>query len=78
MLAIETMHLKLSSAKIVCRILMLTSRTTFSIQTNSVDPDQTAPRGVLNGLTGDTVDNILSLLAAEEISPKTKKFSKSL
>ena len=48
---------------------MLTSRTNVSIQTNSVDPNQTAPRSsliwvhtvcyrdVLNGLADNTVDN---------------------
>ena len=50
---------------------MIMSRTTFSIQTTSMDPDQTAPSGavwsvstlvcytdVLNGLVDDIADDI--------------------
>ena len=56
---------------------MLMSRTNFSIQTNSVDPDQTAPslirvhtvcyRDIFNGPADDKEDYILSPLAAEEL-----------
>ena len=53
------------SAEAVCSMLMLMSKTYFGIQTNNVDPDQTAPRGsqiwvctvcfkdVLKGLTDE-------------------------
>ena len=59
----------MSSAEVVCCMQMLTSMTDFGMQTNSVDPDQTAPsslssvhivcyRDVLNGLTDETADDI--------------------
>ena len=38
--ATKKMHLKMSSAEVICCIQMLTSRTNFDIQTNSGDPDQ--------------------------------------
>ena len=43
----KKMHLKISSVEVVSCMLMLMSRTNFGIHTNSVDPDQTAPRGVV-------------------------------
>ena len=47
---------------------MLMSRTIFGIQTNSVNPDQTAPRNyVINELAEDTADIKKSQLAAEEL-----------
>ena len=39
----ENLHLKMSSAYVVC----LTFKTYFRIQANSVDPDQTAPKGAV-------------------------------
>ena len=45
--AMKKMHLKMLSAKSSAACKILTSRTNFGIQTNSVDPDQT----VLSGST---------------------------
>ena len=37
----------MSSVYVVCWIFLQTSQTYFCIQANSVDPDQTAPRGAV-------------------------------
>ena len=37
----------MSSVSVVCWIFLQTFQTYFSIQANSVDPDQTAPRGAV-------------------------------
>ena len=37
----------MSSVYVVCWIFLQTFQTFFCIQTNSVDPDQTAPRGAV-------------------------------
>ena len=42
------MHLKMSSAELICFIYLLTSLTNVSLQANSVDPDQMAPSGAVN------------------------------
>ena len=39
----------MSSVYVVCWIFLQTFQTYFCIQTNSVDPDQTAPRGAYLG-----------------------------
>ena len=39
--------LKMSSDYVVCWIFLQTFQTYFCIQANSVDPDQTAPRGAV-------------------------------
>ena len=44
---LRKMHLKMLSAKVICCIKMLMSRNNFSIQSNSVDPDQTSPLGAV-------------------------------
>ena len=43
----EKMHLKMSSVYVVCWIFLQTFQTYFGIQANSVDPDQTAPKGAV-------------------------------
>ena len=43
----ENLHLKMLSVTVVCRIFLQTFQTNFCIQANSVDPDQTAPRGAV-------------------------------
>ena len=40
-------YIKVLSAMVVCCIQLLSSQTNFSIWANSVDPDQSAPRGVV-------------------------------
>ena len=46
------MHLKMSSAEVVCCKLLPNITVELSIETNSVDPEQTAPIGaVSNGST---------------------------
>ena len=43
----ENLHLKMPSVYVVCWIFLLTFQTYFCMQANSVDPDQTAPRGAV-------------------------------
>ena len=43
----ENLHLKMSSVYVVCWIFLQVFQTYFCIQANSVDPDQTAPRGAV-------------------------------
>ena len=43
----EELHLKMSSVYVVCWIFLQTFQTYFCIQANSVDPDQTAPKGAV-------------------------------
>ena len=43
----ENLHLKMSSVYAVCWIFLQSFQTYFCIQANSVDPDQTAPRGAV-------------------------------
>ena len=43
----RNLHLKMSSVYVVCLIFLQTFQTYFCIQANSVDPDQTAPRGAV-------------------------------
>ena len=45
--AMKKMYLKMLSAEVVCCMQMVTSRTNYGILTNSVDPDQTAPKGTV-------------------------------
>ena len=60
------MLLKMSSAEVVCCMETFASMTNFGMQTNSVDPDQTALiwvhtvccRYALNGFADTTADNI--------------------
>ena len=40
-------NLKMSSVYVICWIFLQTFQTYFCIQANSVDPDQTAPRGAV-------------------------------
>ena len=42
--ATKKMQSKMSSAEVVCCMSILTLMTNFGMQTNSVDPDQTAPK----------------------------------
>ena len=51
--AMMKMHLKMLFAEVACCMYMLRSRTYLGIQTNSVDPDQTVPRGA--GRSGSTL-----------------------
>ena len=46
--ATKKMHLKMSSFEIVCCIKISKSMTNFHIQTNSVEPDETAPIGAVS------------------------------
>ena len=43
----KQLHLKMSSVYVVCWIFLQTFQTYFCIQANSVDPDQTAPKGAV-------------------------------
>ena len=43
----EKLHLKMSSVYVVCWIFLQTSQSYFCIPANSVDPDQTAPKGAV-------------------------------
>ena len=43
----EKLHLIMLSVYVVCWIFLQTFQTYFCIQANSVDPDQTAPRGAV-------------------------------
>ena len=43
----EKLHLKMSSVYVLCLIFLQTFQTYFCIQANSVDPDQTAPKGAV-------------------------------
>ena len=43
----ENLHLKMLSVYVVCWIFLQTFQTSFCIQANIVDPDQTAPRGAV-------------------------------
>ena len=51
----ENLHLKMSSVYVVCWIILQTFQTYFCIQANSVDPDQTAPRGAVSLIWVHTV-----------------------
>ena len=42
--AMKKIYLKMPSTEVVCCMEMLRSRINFGIHTNSVDPDQTAPK----------------------------------
>ena len=46
-LTLENLYLKMLSVYVVCWIFLQTFQTYFCIQANSVDPDQTAPRGAV-------------------------------
>ena len=41
------MHLKMTSAEVICCIYLLTLLTNVSVEANSVEPDQTAPVGAV-------------------------------
>ena len=43
----ENLHQEMSSVYFICWIFLQTFQTYFCIQANTVDPDQTAPRGVV-------------------------------
>ena len=43
----EQLHMKMSSVYVICWIFLQTFQTYFCIQANSVDPDQTAPKGAV-------------------------------
>ena len=45
--AAKKKHLKMPSTEVFYCMLMLTSKTNFDIQANSLDPDQTAPIGAV-------------------------------
>ena len=47
MLTLQRMYLIMSSAKVVCCTYLLTLFTNVRVATNSVDPDQTAPKGAI-------------------------------
>ena len=79
----ETMHIKVSSAQVVCSIYLLTLQTNFSIQANCVDPDQTAQeqsdlghhcllqRHFKRTSRRHTVDNIYRRMAENGFAPPT-------
>ena len=49
--AAKKKHLKMLSTEVFYCMLMLTSKTNFDIQANSLDPDQTAPIGAVRSVS---------------------------
>ena len=57
----------MTAVYVVCWIFLQTFQTYFCIQANSVDPDQTAPKGaVWSGSTLQTVWTLIRLLLKEQ------------
>ena len=62
----EKMHLKMSSAELVCRKYLPNSTDELSIEASSVDPEQTAPIGAVWSGSTLFVIEVLNISADEQ------------
>ena len=70
----ENLHLKISSVYVVCWIFLQTFQSYFCIQANSVDPDQTAPKGAV--WSGSTL--FAEMTYANSVDPDQKQMTKQM